>query len=258
MYPLYGMAEATVMISGGVRGAGHVTRAASRAELGNHRVLAPRGAEDSQTVVGCGRAVVGERIAIVDPASCRRLGPDRVGEVWVGGPHVVQGYWRNEAATLSTFSAQIDGEPGTSWLRTGDLGFLDDAGELFITGRIKELIIIRGINHYPQDIERTVQDSDPALRQNGGAAFSVPDETGDETLVVVQEVERTHRHAVDAGEIVGRIREAVANEHEVFARHVVLIRPGTLPKTTSGKIQRGVARQFWLEQRLELLAAGVA
>lgn len=257
MYPLYGMAEATVMISGGTRGAGHVTRAVSRTDLGNHRVLAPRRDDDCQIVVGCGRAVAGERIAIVDPASCARLGPDRVGEVWVGGPHVAQGYWRNEAASLSTFSAQIDGEPGTSWLRTGDLGFLDEAGELFITGRIKELIIIRGINHYPQDIERTVQDSDPALRQNGGAAFSVPDETGEETLVVVQEVERTRRHAVDAAEIVGRIREAIANEHEVHARHVVLIRPGTLPKTTSGKIQRGVARQFWLEQRLELLAADV-
>ena len=258
MYPLYGMAEATVMISGGTRGAGHVTRTVSRAELGNHRVLAPRRDDDCQIVVGCGRAVVGERIAIVDPASCARLGPDRVGEVWVGGPHVAQGYWRNEAATLATFSAQIDGEPGERWLRTGDLGFLDEAGELFITGRIKELIIIRGINHYPQDIERTVQECDPALRQNGGAAFSVPDETGEEMLVVVQEVERTHRHAIDAAEIVGRIREAVANEHEIFARHIVLIRPGTLPKTTSGKIQRGGARQAWLEQRLELLAADVA
>lgn len=255
MYPLYGMAEATVMISGGTRGAGHVTRAVSRTELGNHRVVAPRREDDTQIVVGSGRATVGERIAIVGPANCSRLGPDRVGEVWVGGPHVAQGYWRNEAVTHATFGAQIAGEPGEHWLRTGDLGFLDQRGELFITGRIKELIIIRGINHYPQDIERTVQDCDPALRQNGGAAFSVPDEIGDEMLVVVQEVERTHRHAVDAADLVGRIREAVANEHEVHARHVVLIRPGTLPKTTSGKIQRGGTRQAWLEQRLELLAA---
>lgn len=257
MYPLYGMAEATVMISGGTRGAGHVTRPVSRAELGNHNVREPVGSTDTQQVVGCGRAVAGERIAIVDPVSFARLGTDRVGEVWVGGPHVAQGYWRNAAATRATFAAQIAGEPEL-WLRTGDLGFLDDAGELFITGRIKELVIIRGINHYPQDIERTVQDSDPALRKNGGAVFSVPGDGGDEELVVVQEVERVHRRSVDIADMVGRIREAVTDEHEIFARHVVLIRPGTLPKTTSGKIQRGVARQLWLENKLELLTADVA
>ena len=142
----------------------------------------------------------------------------------------------------------INGDPAC-WLRTGDLAFLDDAGELYITGRIKELVIIRGINHYPQDIERTVQNVDPALRNNGGAVFSVSDENGDETLAVVQEVERVYRRSIDIADMVGRIREAVANEHDVFARHVVLIRPGALPKTTSGKIQRGVARQLWLEKQ---------
>jgi acyl-CoA synthetase (AMP-forming)/AMP-acid ligase II len=257
MNPFYGMAEATVMISGGVCGTGHVARAVSRSELGNGRVCSPAEPADSQIFVGCGRAVVGERIAIVDPKNLDRLGVDQVGEVWVCGPNVAKGYWRNEVATRETFTAQIDGDPAC-WLRTGDLAFLDDAGELYITGRIKELVIIRGINHYPQDIERTVQNVDPALRKNGGAAFSVSDEKGDETLVVVQEVERVHRRNIDIADMVGRIREAVTNEHEVFARHVVLIRPGALPKTTSGKIQRGVARQLWLENRLDLLTADVA
>ena len=257
IYPAYGMAEATVMISGSARGAGHVTRAVSRSELGNGRVCLPTGQADSQIVVGCGRALVGERIAIVDPKNLDRLGADQVGEVWVCGPHVAKGYWRNEEAARETFAAQIDGDPAC-WLRTGDLAFLDDAGELYITGRIKELVIIRGVNHYPQDIERTVQNVDPALRNNGGAAFSVPDENGDETLVVVQEVERVYRRSIDIADMVGRVREAVANEHEVFARHVVLIRPGALPKTTSGKVQRGVARQLWIENRLDLLAADVA
>jgi acyl-CoA synthetase (AMP-forming)/AMP-acid ligase II len=257
MNPFYGMAEATVMISGGMCGTGHVARALSRSELGNGRVCSPAEQADSQIFVGCGRAVVGERIAIVDPKNLDRLGVDQVGEVWVCGPHVAKGYWRNEVATRETFTAQIDGDPAC-WLRTGDLAFLDDAGELYITGRIKELVIIRGINHYPQDIERTVQNVDPALRKNGGAAFSVSDEKGDETLVVVQEVERVHRRNIDIADMVGRIREAVTNEHEVFARHVVLIRPGALPKTTSGKIQRGVARQLWLENRLDLLTADVA
>jgi acyl-coenzyme A synthetase/AMP-(fatty) acid ligase len=103
-----------------------------------------------------------------------------------------------------------------------------------------------------------VQNVDPALRKNGGAVFSVPDENDDEMLVVVQEVERVHRRSIDIADMVGRIREAVANEHEVFARHVVLIRPGALPKTTSGKIQRGVARQLWLENALDLLTADFA
>src|SRR5262249_56995527 len=123
--------------------------------------------EDAQTVVGCGRALVGEQIAIVDPETCARQRYDQVGEVWVNGPNVARFYWRNEAATTAALQARIAGEDkDASWLRTGDLGFLDADGELFITGRIKDLIIVRGINHYPQDIERTVQAVHPALRQN--------------------------------------------------------------------------------------------
>lgn len=257
VYPMFGMAEATVLVSASPRSAGHVTRSVSRSELGAGRVGPPNGPADSQRVVGCGRAVSGERIAIVDPVSFEPLGSDRVGEVWVSGPNVTQGYWQKDAATREAFGAQIAGD-AERWLRTGDLGFLDDTGELYITGRIKELVIIRGVNHYPQDIERTVQNVDPALRDNGGAVFSVLDDAGDETLVVVQEVERVHRRSIDVADMVGRIREAVADEHEVFARHVVLIRPGTLPKTTSGKIQRGVARRLWLDDKLELLTADVA
>ena len=148
-------------------------------------------------------------------------------------------------------NAQIAGEDdGANWLRTGDLGFLDEAGELFITGRIKDLIIVRGINHYPQDIEHTVQALHPALRANCGAAFSVPDERGEETLVIVQEIERTERNRIDTAEMKGLIREGVADQHELFARHIVLIRPGALPKTTSGKIQRSLRAQLWLERQL--------
>jgi acyl-CoA synthetase (AMP-forming)/AMP-acid ligase II len=247
-FPAYGMAEATLLISGGGRGEGPVTRAVSRSALQAHRVEPPADPDDTQTVVGCGRALVGERIAIVDPETCRRLEPNQVGEIWVSGANVARAYWRNAEATETSLNARIAGDnDGARWLRTGDLGFLDKASELFITGRIKDLIIVRGINHYPQDIEQTVQAQHPALRANCGAAFSVADDHGEEMLAIVQEVERTERNRIDHAEIKGLIREGVTEQHELFARHIVLIRPGTLPKTTSGKIQRSLARKLWLE-----------
>jgi acyl-CoA synthetase (AMP-forming)/AMP-acid ligase II len=256
-FPAYGMAEATLLISGGGRGAGHVTRAVGRTALQAHIVGTPADQADVQILVGCGRALVSEQIAIVDSESRRRLPPDRVGEIWVSGPNVARAYWRNTEATRTGLNAQIEGDgDGANWLRTGDLGFLDATGELFITGRIKDLVIIRGINHYPQDIEHTVQALHPALRQNCGAVFSVPDERGDEALVVVQEIERTARHSIDSAEMKGLIREGVTDQHELFARHIVLIKPGALPKTTSGKIQRSLTRRLWLEQHFEDLAAG--
>ena len=255
-FPAYGMAEATLLISGGSRGTGHVTRTVSRAALQAHKVAAPANAADAQTLVGCGRALSNERIAIVEPDDCTRLPASQVGEVWVNGSNVARAYWKKRDATETGLNARIRGDgDGANWLRTGDLGFLDEAGELFITGRIKDLIIVRGINHYPQDIERTVQAAHPALRANCGAAFSVSDERGEETLVIVQEIERTERNRIDPTEMKGLIRENVTDQHELFARHIVLIKPGALPKTTSGKIQRSLARQSWLEQRFEDLAA---
>ncbi|MGY4597637.1 acyl-CoA synthetase (AMP-forming)/AMP-acid ligase II [Bradyrhizobium sp. GM22.5] len=225
MYPAYGMAEATLLISGGRRGGGHVTRSVSRTALQAHAAQAPSDAEDTQVAVGCGRPLTGERIAIVDADNRTRLPADRVGEIWVSGANIARAYWRNDEATREGLNAQIAGEDG-AWLRTGDLGFIDVTGELFVTGRIKDLIIIRGINHYPQDVERTVQSLNGALRENCGAAFSVPDETGEEMLVIVQEIERTARHSIDTEAIKGRIREAVADNHELSARHIALIRPG--------------------------------
>jgi acyl-CoA synthetase (AMP-forming)/AMP-acid ligase II len=257
VFPAYGMAEATLVIAGGRRGAGHVTRTVSRSGLQAHAVGAPVDHADIHTLVGCGGALVDERIAIVEPDSRRRLPPDGVGEVWVNGPNVARFYWRNAEATTTNLTAQIAGEEdGANWLRTGDLGFLDETGEVFITGRIKDLIIVRGINHYPQDIERTVQALSRAFRQNCGAAFSVPDDRGEETLVIVQEIERTERKGVDSAELTDMIRQGVADQHELFARHIMLIRPGALPKTTSGKIQRSLTRRLWLERRFDDLAIG--
>jgi acyl-CoA synthetase (AMP-forming)/AMP-acid ligase II len=244
-HPAYGMAEATLLISGGKRGAGPVLRTASRDALERNNFRPSLSTDGPHRVVGCGRELPNERIAIVEPQRRARLAAGLIGEIWVAGPNVAQGYWRNQAATEAAFRASIDGESKV-WLRTGDLGFLDEDGELFITGRIKDLIIIRGMNHYPQDIEETVQDCHPALRRHGGAAFGIRDESDEELLIVVQEVERTARQRSAIAEIIASAREAIAREHEIAAREIVLIRTGTLPKTTSGKIQRDLTRRMFL------------
>ncbi len=251
MYPLYGLAEATLMVSGGRRGDGPITRSVSRDALQRDQVAAPSSDEDCHEAVGCGRSLIGERIAIVHPDSCRRLAPGHIGEVWVAGRNIAGGYWQNLEATAAVFQARIEGEGDEFWLRTGDLGFLDPSGEVFITGRIKDVIIIRGMNHYPQDIENSMQNSHPALRRHCGAAFAVVDENNDERLILVQEVERTARHQISIEEIAGCIREAVFNDHEIAIHKVVLIPPGAIPKTTSGKIQRTLTRKLWQEGLLE-------
>ena len=255
MHPQYGMAEATVCVSSGHRGAGPVIRAISVDAFRRNQIAAPAGKDDTLRVVGCGKNVPGQRMAIVDMQTRRRLAPDCIGEVWLSGPHICRGYWQNPEATTATFEARIDGDEASElWLRTGDLGFMDAAGELFITGRSKDMMIVRGMNYYPQDIEKTVYDSHPALRRHCGAAFSVLTDAG-EKVVLVQEVERTHRRGLDIEEIIACIREAVANEHEIALDTIVLIRPGAIPKTTSGKIQRSLARQMWLQNSFEPMDA---
>lgn len=252
-FPCYGMAEATVMISGGCKGAGSTIRPVSREGLKSHRALAPTAPDDCHDVVGCGRALVGERIAIVNPETRQRLPANSVGEIWTSGPNVARGYWRNDVATRAVFNTAIEDEGLPIWLRTGDLGFLDEAGDLFVTGRIKDIIVIRGMNHYPQDIEATVEESHPALCRHGCAVFAELGGSGQEQLIVVQEIERSHRRRFDREEVIGNIREAVATEHELFIRDVVLIRPGSIPKTTSGKIRRSLTRELWRTGKLELI-----
>jgi acyl-CoA synthetase (AMP-forming)/AMP-acid ligase II len=254
MYPAYGMAEATLLITGGKRGAGPVTRLVDREALQRHRVTEPTQDHNARLLIGCGSNLVGERLAIVDPDSRERLAAGRVGEIWVSGPNVTKGYWNSPEATAAVFQARIEGEEPAYWLRTGDLGFLDEAGELYITGRIKDVIIVRGINHYPQDVESTVQNSHPALRRDGGAAIAVERSDGEEKLVIVQEVERSSRHRVSLAELADRIREVIADEHEIVPDEIVLIRSGTIPKTTSGKIQRSHTRQLWARGSLDVLS----
>jgi amino acid adenylation domain-containing protein len=252
--PCYGLAEGTLLAATVRRGAGATAGAFAVAELERHRgVPVELDAADARVLVGSGRAPEGARLMVVDPESGVPCAAGTVGEIWIAGPAVAAGYWGLPEVTAASFGARTADGDGP-WLRTGDLGFLAAGGELFVTGRSKDLIILRGRNHYPQDVELTVERAHPALRPGCGAAFAVdpPEGAGEERLVVVQEVRRAHRED-DPAELVAAIRRAVAEEHEVQVHAVVLLRPATLPKTTSGKIQRSACRARYLDGSLETL-----
>ncbi len=249
-YPCYGLAEATLFVAGGVVERPPVVRSFAAAALERKQVIPARqGDPTARSLVGCGRAAVGQRIVIADPGDGRRLDEARIGEIWVAGESIGQGYWNRPAESAATFQAFLaDGEG--PFLRTGDLGFFDD-GELFVAGRQKELIILRGRNHYPHDIEETVWRSHPALKNDGGAAFSI-EVDGEEQLAVVQEVLRPRKADLDA--LIELIRCQVTEVHGVAPAAVVLIAAGTLPKTSSGKKQRRVCRDQLLAGGLQTVA----
>ncbi len=254
LYPCYGLAEATLFVSGGAVGEPPVVRRFRAAELARHRVAAAAPRDESRLLVASGRPVPGpdgQKVVIVDPETSRRCAEEEVGEIWLRGPSVAGGYWGRPELTESAFRASTAEGEGP-FLRTGDLGFRH-RGNLYVAGRLKDLIIIRGRNHYPQDIEVTVEKSHPALRPGCSAAFAV-EAGGEERLVVVQEVRREARHA-DFSEVLDAIRRAVAEEHEVQLLAAVLIRTATLAKTSSGKVRRQACREAYLSGELAVVAA---
>jgi amino acid adenylation domain-containing protein len=250
--PCYGLAEATLLVSGS-RSSGEPMVLEIRAEaLERGRAEAAEEEGRSVRLVGSGRVPADQPVAIVDPETRQRHGDGQVGEIWVRGPGVAAGYWNRPEETAETFGAMLDGTgDGTGpWLRTGDLGFLSD-GALFITGRLKDLIILRGRNHYPQDLELTAERAAPGLPVGSGAAFAVEVE-GEERLVVVQELApRARPDAAALEETAAAIRRSIAEEHEVQVYEVLLVKAGTIPKTTSGKIQRRLCRSMVLDGTLE-------
>ncbi|MEH2057799.1 MAG: fatty acyl-AMP ligase [Nostoc sp.] len=250
-YPCYGMAEATLFVSGGLKTASPVVYQVEGVALEENRVVAASG-EGTKTIVGCGRTWLDEKIAIVDRESLTQCPPGKVGEIWVSGSSVAAGYWNRPEQTGETFQGYLADTGERPFLCTGDLGFVQD-GELFVTGRLKDVIIIRGQNHYPQDIELTVQKSHPALRSHCGAAFTV-EQKGQQRLVVIQEVERTYLRRLDIQEVVGNITEAVVDNHGLQVYATVLIKPGSIPKTSSGKIQRHACRRGFLDGSLNVVA----
>lgn len=250
-YPCYGMAETTLIVTGGLKSAPPIIKQIDPPALEQQRIKIAKDNEPSRQIVGCGRAAPGLKIAIADPQTGISLQEGQVGEIWVAGASVTKGYWQKPEATQASFSAYLTDTGQGPFLRTGDLGFLLH-GELFVTGRIKDIIIIRGQNHYPQDIELTVEKSHPALKINSGAAFAV-DDRGLERLVVVQEVKRTYLRQLDTRAVVKSINRAIAAEHNLQTYATVLVKTGSIPKTSSGKIQRYACKAEFIAGSLNVV-----
>jgi acyl-CoA synthetase (AMP-forming)/AMP-acid ligase II len=250
LYPCYGLAEATLMVTGTLLDQPPVTARVRADALQQHQFVPWTEVNNgSTTLVSSGRPIADTRVAVANPETCQVLPPGQIGEIWVSGPGVAQGYWNKPEQSRSTFQARIHPSGEGPFLRTGDLGGLQGQ-DLFVTGRIKDLIIIRGRNHYPQDIEATVQETHPALRKGCGAAFGI-DVSGQERLVVVQELDRQYSDA-PLQEIVGDIRQAIVEVHDVDVHDVILIRHASIPKTTSGKIQRHACRIAYQTRTLKM------
>lgn len=250
-YPCYGLAEATLLVSGGYKTATPIVRWFDGKLLEADRVVPITAGEGgARALVGCGQTMPDQQIVVTDPNRLTRMPAGRVGEVWVSGPSVAQGYWQRNDETEQTFRAYLQDTGEGPFLRTGDLGFMHD-GELFVTGRLKDLVIVRGCNHYPQDIEATAAKSHPGVRAGWGAAFTV-EEGPEQKLVIIVEVERRQR--VEAAQAIGAIRRDVARAHDLVVDSIVLVRAGSIPKTSSGKIQRHACRDAFLDRSLEVVA----
>jgi acyl-CoA synthetase (AMP-forming)/AMP-acid ligase II/acyl carrier protein len=248
-YPCYGLAEATLLATGGKKADPPLILSVRKASLeSDQAVPAGPGEPGAVALVGCGRGLADQRTLIVHPETLAPCGPGAVGEVWVAGPSVARGYWEQPEATRLAFGARLAGTGEGPFLRTGDLGFLDGRGELFVTGRLKDLIILRGRNLYPQDLERSAERAHPDLAPGGGAAFSFED-GGRERLAVAYEL--VPRRQPDVAAAAEAVRRALAEEHEAELSAFVLLKLGGLPKTSSGKVRRQACREAYLAGALE-------
>jgi acyl-CoA synthetase (AMP-forming)/AMP-acid ligase II/acyl carrier protein len=246
LLPCYGLAEATLIVSGTSRPEGLVTLDVDDGELRAGRIVAGGGT----TIVGCGRTVGAQDVAIV--ADGKRCAARELGEIWLRGGSVAGGYWRNEEDTAATFGATLQ-DGGGPFLRTGDLGFIDRSGELYVVGRVKDLIIVRGLNYYPHDLEAVAEQAWPGLRPGCTAAFALEGEDKDEVVIVCEYGAKTIKDGVDWNTVVDSVRAAIAVEFELGVRAIAIAAPGQIAKTPSGKVQRSEMRRRYLAGELELL-----
>jgi acyl-CoA synthetase (AMP-forming)/AMP-acid ligase II len=247
-YPCYGMAEATLMITGGDRAKYPKVKYLDEVALEQNKVvIVDRSQPGTKSFISAGYPWLDGKIAIADPLTLTECEPDRIGEIWYSGSNVGQGYWQLSEQTQQTFRANLQ---DIQYLRTGDLGFISD-GELYITGRLHDVLVFWGLNHYPQHIEQTIEQSHLGLKPNCGAAFSVEVE-GKPRLVVAQEIERTHRKSLVMDEVVEAIRWQVFQQHFIDIYGIILLLPGKIPKTSSGKVQRGKCKAMFLDGSLDI------
>ncbi|MEO1006060.1 MAG: fatty acyl-AMP ligase [Cyanobacteria bacterium J06638_38] len=256
LYPCYGMAEATLMITGGNKEKSPQVIYLERTALEQNRVVTVvKSHPASKALVSAGYPWLDGRIAIAKPPSrvitdsntLEECQPDQIGEICYTGSSVGQGYWQLPQKTQQTFQARIQGK---DYLRTGDLGFIYE-GELYITGRLNDVLVFWGLNHYPQHIEQTIEQCHPALKPNCGAAFAV-EVAGKSRLVVAQEIKRTHRKSIVMDEVVTAIRWQVFQQHFIDIYGIVLLQPGKIPKTSSGKVQRQACKAKLLDDSLDI------
>ena len=248
-FPCYGMEEATLMITGGNKAKFPTIKHLDKVALEqNEAVVGKKAQKGITTIVSAGYPWLDGKIAIVDPQSLAECATNQIGEIWFSSSTVGQGYWQLPQATEETFQVSL-GEQD-KFLRTGDLGFIDN-GELYITGRLNDVLVFWGLNHYPQNIEQTIAECHSGLKANCGAAFAVT-VAGKEQLVVVQEIERSYRKSLVLDDVVEAIRWAIFQEHFIDIYGIVLLKPGRLPKTSSGKVQRNTCRSKFLDKSLDI------
>ncbi|MEL6494522.1 MAG: fatty acyl-AMP ligase [Cyanobacteria bacterium J06623_7] len=258
-YPCYGMAEATLMITGGDRTKSPQVKHLEQTALAKNRVVLNNSpSAKTKTFISAGYPWLDGAIAIVNVDDATACQADRIGEIWYSGSSVGRGYWQLPEKTQQTFEARLNNSVNSvaedkSYLRTGDLGFIGD-GELYITGRLHDVLVFWGLNHYPQHIEHTVQQCHPGLKANCGAAFAVEIE-GQPRLVVAQEIERTHRKSLVMDEVVEAVRWQVFQQHFIDIYGIILLSPGRMPKTSSGKVQRRKCKTMYLDRSLDIWQA---
>jgi acyl-CoA synthetase (AMP-forming)/AMP-acid ligase II len=261
-FPGYGMAETTLIIATDRKLLPPVIKAFQAEALErNQAIEADDDAPDTRSIVGYPHMSPDQHILIVDPQTFHTCQPGQVGEIWTKGPSVTQGYWQKPVETARTFQAYTADTHDGPFLRTGDLGFMHD-GMLFVTGRAKDVIIVRGHNHYPQDIEQTLEKSHPAIRQGCSVAFSIEADSAEQLVVLAeidprfkacqnlqdeQAIAQTTRKPLNPQEVTKAIRAAIVEEHDLQTYRIVLVKAGSILKTSSGKLQRRACRQEFLD-----------
>ena len=251
-YPCYGMAEATLLITGGKRGTFPIFKYVNEMALENNLVVTNSHKKAGfLPIISVGKTWLDAQIKIVNPHTLQPCFSDELGEVWISGSGLGKGYWQDAKRTKETFQANIKNTQETSFLRTGDLGFLEGE-ELFITGRLNDVMVFWGLNYYPQLIEQTVAECNPALKQNCTAAVSVK-QGGEPQLIIVSEIDRSYRKSLDFDEIVAQICWSVFDKYMIDVYSIVLLKTGKIPKTSSGKIQRYACKIKFINSDFEAI-----